>query len=591
MFLTALMTAQAQQFTIDGLTYTVYRGDMVSVTSDWLSFTLRDTVPVPEYVTYSGETYHVTRLKDWAFYQQLGMKHITLPPSIHEISENCFYQSGLKSIDFPAGLNCIREAAFYGTRIDSITIPSTVANIEEQAFFLNQSHQKFEVEQGNSHYCAVDGVLYSADTTLLHSYPAGKRDTAFHVPEGVTRIATGAFGGNSHLRHVYLPGSVTEISNLAFVQCSNMVRINIPENAAISGNPFAWCPSLTDIVIDSGNHHVTFLPDNHALVSADGDTLFHMLPVDGILTVPEGVRFIAPYALAYHFREYGIVVGEGVEEMDRCACFNSNYKTVTLPSSLWKIGEECFGHCYRLNTLNLSEGLTDMGNAAFYFCATLPRVSLPNSLKSVPDGAFYQCVDLEDVTFGDSTEYIGVQSFFNCGLSLTEPITFPSTLVHIGDSAFEGTMLTAVEFTGEIDSIGEGAFLVDDPGLSAITLVQQVPPRTGEGAFKFDKDYTIYIPCGSDRNYRTAPHWRDYDNYVTDCEGADEVKEEPTRVYADRGCVVVCGAEGRQVEVYNAMGVRVAQGHAANDCQQYPVPAKGLYLVRVGHETRKVVVM
>lgn len=63
-------------------------------------------------------------------------------------------------------------------------------------------------------------------------------------------------------------------------------------------------------------------------------------------------------------------------------------------------------------------------------------------------------------------------------------------------------------------------------------------------------------------------------------------------VYADGGKIVVTGAEGKLVCLYDMMGRQLATWRACNDPITFDVPAAGVYLVRIGDaEVRKVAVV
>ena len=102
-------------------------------------------------------------------------------------------RTGLTKLTFPEGLKAIGSWALYNcTSIEEINIPSSVTDIDTSAFAGCSYLTAINVSDGNPNYKSIDGVLFSKDGTELLWCP--KRESGrYEVPEGVTRIATGAF--------------------------------------------------------------------------------------------------------------------------------------------------------------------------------------------------------------------------------------------------------------------------------------------------------------------------------------------------------------------------------------------------------------
>ena len=77
---------------------------------------------------------------------------------------------------------------------------------------------------------------------------------------------------------------------------------------------------------------------------------------------------------------------------------------------------------------------TDIGEDAFCGCRDLMSITIPSSVTSIGDNAFYKCGSLESITIPPKVTRIGAHAFRNCNL-LTS-ITIPSSVTHIGAYAF-----------------------------------------------------------------------------------------------------------------------------------------------------------
>lgn len=126
-WLTALMmlfgqSLSAHDFEVDGIYYkylsiedkTVsvsFRGDYYNSYSNEYS----GNVVIPESVTYSGTTYSVTNIGEYAFQGCTGLASIEIPNSVTSIDRYAFRScSGLTSIEIPNSVTSIGWDAFYG---------------------------------------------------------------------------------------------------------------------------------------------------------------------------------------------------------------------------------------------------------------------------------------------------------------------------------------------------------------------------------------------------------------------------------------------------------------------------------------------
>lgn len=127
-------------------------------------------------------------------------------------------------------------------------------NAEEENPF-SYSHlnkiTKFVVDNNNTKYKAINGVLYSKDETVLIAYPTGIIYSSVVVPSGVTSIMSYAFN-TCQLASVTLPSTLTTIENSAFFNCDNLSSVTFDGVSGLTkiGNyAFRYCEKLTTITI------------------------------------------------------------------------------------------------------------------------------------------------------------------------------------------------------------------------------------------------------------------------------------------------------------------------------------------------------
>ena len=161
----------------------------------------------------------------------------------------------------------IDESVFSSnTNIKEIIIPKTVKNTEfgslegitSNPFSGCLSLETIEVEEGNPAICSVDGVLFNKDKTNLLCYPTASPRELYTVPDGVKRVATGAFFNNQHLRKIVLPDNLESLGYSVFANSKSLEEVVLPSN--IKELPFSLfknCIKLKDIYYHSKTVPIT----------------------------------------------------------------------------------------------------------------------------------------------------------------------------------------------------------------------------------------------------------------------------------------------------------------------------------------------
>ena len=148
----------------------------------------------------------------------------------------------------------IVDAAFYNCEtMQSVIIPDSVDKIGRGVFWGCAALNTIEVSPDNMWYCSKDGVLYSKDKTKLIGYPIGKNDNSFVIPDSVTKISSMAFMGCTNLKEVIITDRVTAIGVDAFYDCSSLEQVILPNSLRIvEGRAFYGCSSLAAIALPNG---------------------------------------------------------------------------------------------------------------------------------------------------------------------------------------------------------------------------------------------------------------------------------------------------------------------------------------------------
>ncbi|MDR2090750.1 MAG: leucine-rich repeat domain-containing protein [Clostridiales bacterium] len=211
------------------------------------------------------------------------LKEIALPKSVKKIGEGAFENCGsLAEIKIPESV----------TKIDILRVAKEYLEKEIKitpyyAFYGCHNLKKLDVEAGNEIYSSVDGVLYNKAQAEIICYPMGKPASDFTIPDGVTKIAGGAFYNCKALTGIKIPDGVTKIADFAFNRCGSLRGIKIPESVTeIGDGAFNGCGSLSEIKI----------PES---VTEIGDGAFAYCGSLSEIKIPDGVKKIGEKAFLY----------------------------------------------------------------------------------------------------------------------------------------------------------------------------------------------------------------------------------------------------------------------------------------------------
>ena len=122
--------------------------------------------------------------------------------------------------------------------------------------------------------------------------------------------------------------------------------------------------------------------------------------VDGVLTIPEGVKDID-----WDLKEL------------RTGPYNTNFPyvtTINLPDTLIKISASTFENFSNLQNISIPDSVTEIRGRAFESCTNLKHISLSRNLEHIPFECFKGCKSLEAIIIPDSVKTIGENIFERC---------------------------------------------------------------------------------------------------------------------------------------------------------------------------------
>lgn len=102
---------------------------------------------------------------------------------------------------------------------------------------------------------------------------------------------------------------------------------------------------------------------------------------------------------------------EQIERIGSAAFKNTGLKTVSIPKTVYWIGEELFSGCKDLDNIRIPSNIERIPRGMFEGCENLKKVSFPDNLTEIEEGAFRGCSNLDFVIIPDSVKHIGDGSF------------------------------------------------------------------------------------------------------------------------------------------------------------------------------------
>lgn len=328
--------------------------------------------------------------------------------------------------------------------------------------------------------------------------------------------------------------------------------------------------------------------------------------------------------------------------------------SIKLPSTVTSIGDGAFYNCSRLASVFIPNSVNSIGNLAFSKCGNLLSMTIPNSVTKIGESAFVDCSSLSFVNLGNSVAEIANSTFENCNLaSVVLPpsveavgksafagnsglnsIAMGCNVESIGDNAFNGSVADDVYITDQqppkapINAFSRYAGKLHVQGNAAVEAyydaltcwdkfdasVMSEPtgltmdkwtPIEGKAGEEFTLTATL-VSANVDLPY---VFWRstnpqkaivDKEGKVTileDINEGDDCKIIAETLYAN-GPVAEFSVKANaltnfevvmedKIDVFNLQGFSVLRNGVIDQVKNLP---RGIYIVRQGDRTRKVVI-
>ena len=247
------------------------------------------------------------------------------------------------------------------------------------------------------------GYTYSIVAIDKNAFIKCSHITGIDIPEGVTTIGAAAFHGCNSLSSLHFPASLTDIGASSFGECYKLSNVTFAVGSMLSTiglNAFDACRLITSITLPTS-----------------------VINIDGAFSNCSGLT--------------SIVVPPSVTTIGGATFANcTNLESVLLKGTVSSLGKMAFMNCTKLNSLNLPDALTSIESYAFQNCANLANLKVPSGMSSIGSCAFYGCSGLKRIVISSTVTNIGDSAFAYCSTPMK--VIFDNCTPKISSTAFYG---------------------------------------------------------------------------------------------------------------------------------------------------------
>ena len=423
---------------------------------------------------------------------------------LHKDQDASIYKN-IQTITVSEGITTFELYAFSCLPgLTRIEIPKTAVSIETSQFLSDCFKlREILVDPDNPAYRTIDNVLFTAGCDTLITYPLGKTDTSYVIPEGVEILTSGAFNCNRVLSSLTLPESLTTIYNMALGNM-NLTSLTIPANVSkISSSAFLGSKALSELTIDAANPYyandaagAVYTADMTELVCLPAlsgssytcvDTTlalwdFALSNMQSLTTLHLPAGITTPLtASTFSFCDnltdiyYGgtmshwqSIAGNVNDALDNV---NVHYgeesgsdvaSGICGDSATWVLDAE--GTLTISGTGEMTDYATDCTPWNKYTYSPVPdsfliqKIVVENGITSIGSCAFSHCISLSSVSLPDTLLSIGEHAFSAC-YALVD-ICLPTSLISIGSWAFSSCKsFSNVTVPKNVTVIGDNVFV------------------------------------------------------------------------------------------------------------------------------------
>ena len=235
--------------------------------------------------------------------------------------------------------------------------------------------------------------------------------TSIELPVKLEEIPGYAFMGCTGITSINIPDNVSYIGDGAF-QNTGLTTITIPKNVSRMGIiVFAYCSNMESLNVDPQNPH--YYSEKNCIINKTSNTVVYgcknsVLPTDKRITTIGQSAFEGCTGLTE------IEIPDNIETIYGWAFCGSGLKSFTFPNRKMAFGESVFSKCTELKTIEIPHPcIANIQNGFFKDCTSLESVTITPGIKTIGAHAFSGCTSLRTISIPLSVTKIDGYVFYN----------------------------------------------------------------------------------------------------------------------------------------------------------------------------------
>ena len=570
---------------------------------------------------------------------------VTIPSIVTSIGYRAFsYCTSLTSVSIPSTVTSIGEEAFaYCRSLASVVIPDGVTSIGTRAFS-EVRHIEYHGTATGDRWGAstmngvIDGDFVYADEnrTELIAYIGTAMEVT--IPSSVTTIGNRAFSYCTSLTSVTIPDGVTSIGDNAFSGCSSLTSVTIPSSVTTIGNgAFSFCTSLTSVTIPDG-------------VTSIGNSAFSECSSLTSVTIPSSVTAIGGYAFSYCSSLTSVTILDGVTSIGGGAFSDcSSLTSVTIPSSVTTIGSMAFSYCSMLTEIHsmsfeppsVEHPSYIIGGSGRYNISLYVPCNAISIYQTTPEWKRFNNIQ------GEMEYTVSIADSYHGSVAIVQPTCEDNTATltatadedfyfdHWSDGSIDNphiiTVISDTTLSAYFMKLVHDTIRISNNYYQYDTTIVNIYDTVINNYYQYDttivniydtviNNYYQYDTTMVNNQYYDTVFVTNYyhdtvivNNYVYDTiylnryifdtvyihdtvfvdqTGINGVETVNAKIYQRDGRIVVEGADGNMVTLYDVTGRILATKQDYGKPLHFDIPASGTYMIKIGnYQARKVVVI
>ena len=238
---------------------------------------------------------------------------------------------------------------------------------------------------------------------------------SIYLPDSIKVINGNEVDGSS----ITIPSFVTALDDYCFYNCDNVKEIILPETLTnLQRNSFKYCLGLTNLTITLNETQVLY-----------GNQLFN-----------NNNHFDSPIYLPTSLQ---CINGKKVDELT----------SLTVPSNVTSIDENCFTNSSNLKTLILPKSLKETNSQWLAKCSNLENITITSSKTTIPLDSLEHCKNVTQITLPlDANKIILGNRIFNNQDHLSQPFYLPPSIKMINGKEVDPLFITIPENITSLDN-------------------------------------------------------------------------------------------------------------------------------------------